>query len=258
MAAAQLLTPRPSSAAEGVHFVENFVGNGTITTNLIGQNMWTTTAIANAGTLSYLTTILADDPPVGGIRMLTAGTADGDGDAVHMLAANARISGAKSEYGGGFAFRYRYPNIAGNQIAGNDFYIGLHTSVTATVPTDGILIFSDGGVLNLRADTADGSDATAAFAGGSTLTSGTTSVIDVAHQIEVHWTGENGNGGPRYIEAFCDGEPVATLTTDLDDDENFTPAIVHYQNTGGADTLELDVHWFEYWQYMDWPDAPAV
>ncbi|RLC55768.1 MAG: hypothetical protein DRI30_07000 [Chloroflexi bacterium] len=238
--------------------IEQFIGNGTITTNLIGQNMWTTTAIANAGTLTYLTTILADDPPIGGIRMLTANSADGDGDAVHMLAATARISGAKSTGGGGFAFRFRYPGIGGNQIAGNNFHIGLHSTVTATVPTDGINIFSDAGVLNLRADTADGTDGSQAFAGGSTLTSGTTAVIDVPHQIEVHWTGENGQGGPRNIEAFCDGEPVASLVTDLDDDENFTPSIVHYQDTGGAATLELDVHWFEYWQFYDYPDAPAV
>jgi len=239
--------------------VENFIGNGTITTNLIGQNMWTTTAIGNAGTLSYLTTILADDPPIGGIRSLTAATADGDGDAVHMLAATARFSGVNSEKGGGFAFRYRYPGIAGNVIAANDFTIGVHSSVTATAPTDGIYIDSQGGVLTLHVASADHGDVSQAFASGSTLTSGTTSVIDVPHQIEVHWTGENGQGGPLTVNAFCDGEPVATIATAaIDDDENATPAIVHYQDQGGAQSYELDVHWFEYWQFLDYPDAPAV
>ena len=251
-----LLTPRPTSPAEGLHFVENFVGNGVITTDLIGQNKWTTTAIGNAGTLSYLTTILATDPPAGGMRMLTAGTADGDGDAVHMLAANARF--AASEGGGGFAFRFRYPGISGNVIAANNFYIGVHTSVTATVPTDGITVHSDGGVLTLRADSADHGDLTQAFASGTTLTSGTTAVLDVAHQIEVHWSGENGQGGPRLVEAFCDNVPVGSLYAVIDDDENATPAIVHWQDAGTAQTFELDVHWFEHWQFLDYPTAPAV
>ena len=238
--------------------VEQFIGNGTITTNLIGQNMWTTTAIGNAGTLSYLTTILADDPPIGGMRMLTAATADGDGDAVHMLAANARCSGANSEAGGGFAFRFRYPGITGNVIAANDFYIGVHSGVTATAPTDGIYIESAGGVLTLHAASADHGDVSQAFASGSTLTSGTTAVLDVAHQIEVHWSGENGQGGPKTVEAFCDGEPVASLIAVIDDDENATPAIVHWQDQGGAQSYELDVHWFEFWQFYDYPTAPAV
>lgn len=251
-----LLTPRPTSPAEGLHFVESFVGNGVITTNLIGQNKWTTTAIGNAGTLTYLTTILADDPPAGGMRMLTAGTANGDGDAVHMLAANARFG--DSDGGGGFAFRFRYPGIAGNVIAANNFYIGIHTSVTATAPTDGILVESAGGVLTLRADSADHGDLSQAFGGGTTLTSGTTAVLDVPHQIEVHWSGANGQGGPRFVEAFCDNKPVGSLYAVIDDDENATPAIVHWQSQGAAQTYELDVHWFEYWQYLDYPTAPAV
>ena len=259
MAAAQLLTPRPSSPAEGVHFVENFAGNGVITTNNIGRNGWTLTNIGGAGTQSYLTTILANDPPFGGIRDLTRATSDGDGSSIHMLAATARISGALSEKGGGFACRFRYPGISGNVIAANNFYIGLHTTRTATAPTDGISIQSLGGVMTLRVDSADGTDATQAFAGGSTLTSGTTAVLDVPHQLEVHWSGENGQGGPRVVEAYCDGEPVATIAgVDLDDDENFTPSLNHWQNQGGAQSYELDYHWFEYWQHMDWPDAPAV
>ena len=251
-----LLTPRPTSPAEGLHFVENFVGNGVITTNLIGQNKWTTAAIGNAGTLTYLTTILATDPPAGGIRMLTAGTANGDGDAVHMLADNARIKASTG--GGGFAFRFRYPGITGNVITANNFYIGLHTSVTATAPTDGILVQSLGGVLTLRSDSADHGDATQAFGGGTTLTSGTTAVLDVAHQIEVHWSGTNGQGGPSLVEAFCDNKPVGSLYSVIDDDENVRPSIVHWQDQGAAQTYEVDVHWFEYWQYLNYPTAPTV
>jgi len=255
MAAKTLLTPRPTSPTEGVHFVENFVGNGTITTNLVGQNMWTITASGNGGTHTYLTTVTDADPPFGGIRHVTDGTATNDGNALTMLAATAVFP--NSEYGGGFAFRARVPTLAGNTLTGNSFYTGMHTSVSEAAPTDGISIQSVAGVLTLRADSADGSDATQAFAGGSTLTSGTTMVIDVAHDFEVHWTGENGNGGPRYVEAFCDGEPVAALTTDIDNDEAATAAWVHYVSAGN-DTLEMDLQYFEYWQFMDWPDAAAV
>ena len=248
-----LLTPRPTSPAEGLHFVEQFVGNGVITTNLIGQNSWTTTAIANAGTLTYLTTILASDPPGGGIRMLSAG-ASGDGDAVHMLANNARIKGSVG--GGGFAFRFNYPSIAGNIIATNNFYIGLHTTVTATAPTDGILIESAGGVLTLRSDSADHGDLSQAFGGVTTLTSGTTAVLGTPHQVEVHWSGTNGQGGPRLVEAFCDNQPAGSLYSVMDDDENVRPNIAHWASA--ADTLELDVHYFEWWQFLDYPTAAAV
>jgi len=253
---AELLTPRPASPAEGVHFVENFFGNGLITTNNVGQNDWAFTAIGNTGTFTYLTTVLDDDPPFGGIRHLTAGTADGDGDALHMLAATGVFP--NSVKGGGFACRFNYPNISGNVIADNNFYIGVHTSVTAVAPTDGILVQSLGGVMTLRVDTADGTDKAVAFSGGSTLTSGTTAVKGVPHQLEVHWSGENGQGGPLTVEAFCDNIPVADTTTDIDNNEAATPSIVHWQDEGNVQTYELDIHWFEYWQFMDYPTAPAV
>jgi len=250
-----LQTARPASPAEGVHFVENFHGNALITTNNVGQNDWAFTAIGTTGTFTYLTTILADRP-YGGIRHLTNVNANGDGDALHMLAASSLFPA--SERGGGFACRFNYPSIAGNQLAGNNFYIGVHTTRTGTAPTDGILVFSDAGVMALRADTADGTDASVAFAAGSTLTSGTTAVIGVPHDLQVQWSGTNSNGGPLDVEAYCDGEPVASLVTDMDNDEAASPAIVHWQDTGGGETLELDVHYFEYWQFMDYPTAADV
>jgi len=256
MAAASVLTPRPTSITEGVYFREDFIGNGTITTNLIGQNMWTLTASGNGGTATYGVTVTDYESPFGGIRHLTDGTATNDGNAFTMLAASALFPASQS--GGGFAFTARVPTLGGNTLTGNSFYIGMHTSVSEVAPTDGISIQSVAGVLTLRVDSADGSDATQAFANGSTLTSGTTMVIDVPHQIEVHWSGENGNGGPRVVEAFCDGEPVASIAgLDLDNDEAATAAIVHYVSAGN-DTLELDVWNFEYWQFMDYPLAPAV
>lgn len=252
---AHVVGDRPRSPLEGIHIIENFLGNGTITTNLVGEKMWTITNIANAGTYAYLTTITANDPP-GGIRHTTAGTADGDGDALHCLADSILLYG--SAKGGGFAFRAKYPNIAGNALAGNDFRIGLESSVTAAAPTDGISVFSDAGVITLRSDSADHGDGSQAAASVSTFTSGTTMVLDVWHDFEVIWAGTNGQGGPREVTLYIDGEEAASLYSEIDNDETVELKITHYQNSGGADTLELDVAFFEYWQFMDYPTASAV
>jgi len=251
-----LLTPRPTSPTEGVHVVENFVGNGTITTNLIGQNMWTLASLGGAGTITYLTTVVDNDPPVGGIRSLTRDVADGDGSVINLLADTAKFP--TSVGGGGFAFRFNYPDIAGNVIAANNFYIGVHSTATAAAPTDGISIQSLGGVLTLRSDSADHGDTSQALEGVSTLTSGTTAVKGVPHSVEVHWSGENGQGGPLTVEAFVDDEPAGQLLSSIDNDEAAELSIVHWQNQGGAQSYELDVHYFEYWQFMDYPTAPAV
>ena len=112
---------------------ENFAGNGVITTNNIGQNNWTFTAIETTGAFTYLTEVIPDRP-FGGIRHLT-NVGAGAGDSMHMLALTARVPGTTS--GGGFAFRFVYPSIGGNVIATNSFWVGLHTTRTATAPTDG-------------------------------------------------------------------------------------------------------------------------
>ncbi len=247
-----LQTARPKSPAEGTYFLETFKGNGVITTNNVGRNDWTFTAIVTTGTYTYLTEIVPDRP-FGGIRHLTHADS-GAGDSLHMLAGTALFPA--SEQGGGFAFRFNYPDISNNIIATNSFLIGIHTSRTASEPTGGILISSAAGVMTLRVDSAAGTDKAVAFAAGSTLTSGTTAVKGVAHDIQVQWSGENSNGGPLDVEAFCDGEPVASTVTNLDDDEVATPSINHWCT--GTNTLELDIHFFEYWQFMDYPDAPAV
>ncbi len=256
MAQATLLTPRPTSITEGVYFREDFIGNGTITTNLVGQNMWTITASGNGGTHTYLTTVTDNDPPFGGIRHVTDGTATNDGNALTMLAATCVFPA--SELGGGLAFTARIPTLGGNTLTGNSWRIGMHTSVNQTAPTDGICLQSLAGVMTLRSDSADHGDTSVALnALSGTLTSGTTMVIDEPHQFEVHWTGTNGQGGPRVVEAFVDGSPAGSILCNLDNDEAATAAWVHYVSAGN-DTLEMDLWNFEYWQFMDYPLAPAV
>ncbi len=250
-----LLTARPTSPTEGIHIVEDFAGNGTITTNLVGKHGWTITALGNGGTHTYLTTILDNDPPFGGFRHVTDVTATGDGNALTLLAATLKFP--TSVGGGGFAFRFNLPDIASNIIAGNEFYVGVHTSVSVTAPTDGISIQNLSGVLTLRSDSADHGDTSQALAGVGTLTSGTTAVKGVPHSCEVHWSGENGQGGPRIVEAFVDDEPAGSLLCNIDNDEAATLAIVQW-NSGAGNTLESDIHFFEYWQFMNYPTAPAV
>ncbi len=247
-----LQTARPTSPTEGVYMREDFFGNGLITTNNVGRNDWAFTAIVTTGTFTYLTEVVPDRP-FGGLRHLTH-VDSGAGDSLHMLALTGKFPA--SDRGGGFAFRFIYPSISGNVIATNDFLIGVHTTRTATSPTDGILIKSVAGVMTLRADTADGTDKAVAFAAGSTLTAGTTAVLGVAHDIQVQWSGTNSNGGPLDVEAYCDGEPVASLVTNMDNDEAATPSINHFCT--GTDTLELDIHYYEYWQFMDYPTAAVV
>ncbi|KKN73793.1 hypothetical protein LCGC14_0397410 [marine sediment metagenome] len=251
-----LLTARPTSPTEGVHLVENFIGNGTITTNLIGQNMWTLTTIGTAGTVSYLTTLLDNDSPLGGIRLLTGSNAAGDGHAVSLRADSALFP--TSVGGGGFATRVNIPDIASNTLTDNDFVTGIHSTVTATAPTDGISWQSISGVMTLRSDSADHGDTSQAAAGVGSLTSGTTLVKGVPHALEAQWSGENGQGGPLIVEGFIDDEPCAQVLCNLDNDESAEPSIVCWGSAGGAVTLESDVHNFEYWQFMNYPTAPAV
>ena len=245
---------RPLNGIDGLHVVDRFTNNTGVTTGIVGSNDWVMTTIGNASTLSRIIPAATQIP--GGLRFTTAGTADGDGEA--LLSSTDGIVFKASVKGGGFAFAYRYPSIAGNILAGNDFWIGVNSSVTATAPTDGISVFSDAGVLALFVDSADHGDTTQAVAGVTTLTSGTTAVLGTIHYVEVIWTGENGQGGPRLVEMFVDGEPAASCLCNIDDDESAEMKILHYQNTGGADTLELDVFFYEYWQWYDWPTAAAV
>lgn len=245
---------RPRNGIDGIHIVENFISNDLVADNTVGQQGWELQTIANLGTLALLTGAANQRP--GGLRHTTAATADGDGMALQSN--DDGITFKASVKGGGFAFAFRYPNVGGNQLAGNDFWVGVNTSITATAPTDGISVFGDAGVLTLYVDSNDHGDTTAAAAGVTTLTGGTTAVLDVIHYVEVIWTGENGQGGPRFVEMFIDNEPAGSALCNIDDDETAELKILHYQNTGGAADLEWDILFYEYWQWYDWPTAPAV
>ncbi len=248
--------PRPASPIDGFHFKDNFFSRDTtVTTGNIGLQGWEFTTIANASTISFPTgtgsqwgtTELQD----GVLRLVTASTADGDGTALHMLPDQVVMPG--TDNGGGFAFRAK---LNPPQIAGNNFRIGVDDSVTATDPDNGILLNSTGGVMTLETFSAGQGDVALALAqpASRTLTSGTTMQIDVWHAFEVTWGGANGQGGPRLVQCFVDGDtdPSAELFCNLDDDEDFEFKMCHFNLSGGALAVSMDIDYYEVWNWHDY------
>lgn len=225
-----------------MYIKDDFVTNEDVADATIGELNWELVTIANASTTALLVTTNATAGRPGVLRDTTAGTADGDGE-VYRLDEDSFVLDGKP---GSFSFAARYPDITGNQLAGNDFRIGLQDSVTATEPTVGIWVFSDAGVISLQADSADHGDTSASAASVSTLTSGTTMVLGTWHDFEVRWSGSNAQGGPKEVILFVDGELAGKITNcAIDNDEEMEFSIVHYQNSGGAATLELDVDYVD-------------
>jgi hypothetical protein len=223
--------------ADGTHIFDDFLGNSAVADATIGTVRWEMTTIGNASTPTFVAS------QNGIMRITTAGTADGDGEAFTTHPDGIVLSGSNQWFRG----RFRYPTITGNQLAGNNFRFGFSASVTATEPAVGVWIDSDAGVLSFDVASTNG-DISAAAAGVSTLTSGTTMVIDTWHDLEVQMDGTNANGGPDRIRFFVDGELAAEIKNVLlGSAETMEFGLVHWQDTGGAATLELDVDYVEAW-----------
>lgn len=233
---------RPVSPIDGLYLRDDFLSNDSVADAVVGALTWEIVTIANASTYVLVTAAAAGEAGI--LRQTTNSTA-GDGSNLR-LDEDSFVFGPN---GGGFAFKFRYPNITGNTLTGNNFRIGLNDSVTATAPTVGIWIESDAGVLSLEADSGDHGDNSVALAGVSTLTSGTTAVLDTWHKVLVQWSGANGQGGPRYVEAFVDGEAAGSVLAVIDDDEEAEPKITHWCDTGGGDTVDLDLDYIEFWSW---------
>jgi hypothetical protein len=231
---------RPVSPLDGFWLKDDFLSNDSVADAVVGELGWEIVTIGGAST--YVLVEAAAAGEAGVLRQTTAGTT--------AQGSNLRLDEDSFVFGpggGGFAFKFRYPTITGNALAGNNFRIGLNDSVTVTAPTVGIWIESDAGVLSLEADSADHGDSSVALGGVSTLTSGTTAVIDTWHTCRVEWTGANGQGGPRYVEAYVDGEIAGAVFATIDDDEEAEPKITHWNDVG--DTLDLDLDFIEFWSW---------
>ena len=230
--------PNLTSPRDGLHIVEDFFSNDAVADATLGQLGWEIVTIANASTFAFQTA-----QTHGVLRSTTSSTAQGAGAALRLFTDALVLNGGD---GGFFAFRAKYPTVTGNILATNNFRIGLDDSVTATSPTVGIWVDSAAGVITLQADSADGGDLSTAAAGVSTLTSGTTMVIDTWHDFMVTWEGTNSVGGPKDVHLFIDGELAATVRGCLiDNDEEMECKIVHWQTASGGDTLELDLDYYE-------------
>ena len=227
----------PNSPLDGTYIKDDFLSNSAVADATVGELGWEMVTIANASTPSF---VAAQN---GIMRITTAGTADGDGEAFVLHPDAIVLSGTNQV----IRCRVRYPDISGNQLAGNNFRIGFSTSVTAAEPAVGVWIDSDAGVISFDGASTNG-DISQAAANVSTLTSGTTMVLGTFHDLAIHMEGVNANGGPKTLKLFCDGELAGTIENFLlGSTETMELSIVHWQDSGSADDLELDIDYIECW-----------
>lgn len=231
--------------SDGLYIGENFASNDSVADAAIGTVNWEIATIGNATTYALLT-----GQPYGGLRATTNTTANGDGSVLRTF-----TDGLALNTGGGYVkCRVRYPEITGNQLAGNNFRIGFQDSVTATSPVVGLWIDSDAGVISLQADSSNGDVSAAAGSepNPTTLTSDTTMVKGTWHEFELVWFGSNTqtNPGPDSALLSVDGVLTAALrgTVAIESDETGEFSLAHWQDSGSGATLELDIDYLEFFQ----------
>ncbi len=242
-----MTTGFPNSPFEGTYLKDDFVTDsavGLIPVEIeritdafkVGELDWEKVPI---GVASTFTNVAGQN---GILRITTANDADGDGTALVLHPDSVTLAGSNQQ----IRFKVRIPTVSGNVLAGNNFRIGLFDSVTATEPTVGIWVDSNSGVIELDAASTNGDKNTAASL--VAFTSKTTMVIDVWYTFDIQMSGINVNGGPRVVKLYIDGTLAAQVDNFLlGSAEVMAPMILHWQDTGSADTLELDIDFVEYW-----------
>ena len=226
-----------TSPRDGSHVFDDFHANSGVADATTGTLNWELATIANASTPTFVAS------QNGILRVTTASTADGDGEAFTLHPDGVTLGGTQQE----FWFRVRLPDISGNLLVGNNFRIGFSASVTATEPTVGVWVNAESGVVELDVASTNG-DLNTAVTGISTFTSGTTMVKGTWYNFHVIMDGTNTNGGPDRVRLFVDGVLGATIENVLlGSTETMEFSIVHWQLTGGADSLELDIDYIEFW-----------
>jgi len=230
---------RPLSPLDGFYIKDDFYTNDAITDALVGELNWEFALLGNVSTFAYQTA-----EPYGVMKITTSATADGDGSYMRLFTDGLVVNGGAR---GGFSFAARLDD----QIANNNFRIGIDDSITTTDPTVGIWVESDGGVITLECDSADHGDTACLAAGGGDLTGGTTMVVTTMHTFRVEWSGTNAQGGPALVELYVDDDttPCASVACNIDNDEEMEAKIVHWQDSGGALAVELDLDFFELYQW---------
>jgi hypothetical protein len=74
---------------------------------------------------------------------------------------------------------------------------------------------------------------------------GTTMILGEWVDLELRWSDVNAEGGPQWAELYVNGVLGARQQVYLDNDESMELKIAHWQDTGAAGTLELDIDYFE-------------
>lgn len=229
----------PGSATDGTLLQENFMGNSAVADALMGTLRFEITALTTADTLSFLAS------PNGVLRMTGAGAADNTGSVLNTHPDGIVLVGGNQE----FVVKLRYPAITGNVLAANNFRVGFTDSVAITEPAVGVWVDSNAGVIEFDVASTNG-DINVAAAGpvGTTLTSGTTMVLGTWHEFRFIMDGTNTNGGPDRVRFFVDGRLHGTINNVLlGSTETMELTLVHWQDSGGAASLELDVDYIEAW-----------
>jgi len=231
--------PNFPTCRDGLYLKDDFYSNEGAADTTLGELRWEITTIGNAPTIAYNVTTAASAGAFGVVKFTTAATADGDGISVRLDEDGILLDGDMPGY---FCFKAKLAD----QIASNNFRIGLVDSATATAPTVGIWVECDGGVVSLEADSADHGDVSAAAAAVPTLTSGTTMIVATWHTFEVTFDGKNAQGGPAHVVLYVDGYKAAEINNcQIDDDEEMELGIVQWQDSGGALAVELDLDFIE-------------
>ncbi len=223
-----------TSPRDGTHIFDNFHANSGVADATVGSLNWEMTTISSASTPTFVAS-------QNGIMRVTTAGSSGDGEAFTLHPDGVVLAGTNQE----FWFRVRYPDITGNVIAANNFRIGFSASVTATEPAVGVWVDSAAGLISFDVASTNG-DISVAATGVSTLTSGTTMVLDAWHDFHVIMDGTNANGGPDRIRLFVDGELAGTINNVLlGSTETMEYSIVHWNSSGA--TLDLDIDYIEFW-----------
>ncbi len=223
----------------GYYVEENWQANEGVGNFEVGENQWDIDILSSgADTLSYET---AQGESF--LRMTGAASGSGDGTSLALDADSITVG-----TGGGYIkTRIRIPDISNNTLADHNFTIGITDVITSGTPAVGLWVGSVAGVMSFYSASANGSVTTAFNAKG--LTSGTTLVKGTIYNIELRWSGNNGNSdpGPDTLQCFINGQPAAEKQqvgdVVLDGAETMEAKIVHWATT--SSTLELDVFGYE-------------
>lgn len=228
----------------GLYVKDDFYSNDSVADALTGELRWEIVTIGNASTLAYQTA-----QPFGVLRLTTAATSDGDGEAMRLFQ-----DGLVLKPGFELGARVRYPV----ELASGNFRVGLDDSVTGTRPTVGVTLESAAGVLKCHTDSADHGDASELVTGHPDLTSGTTMVVGEWLDVLIRASGRaNAQGGPDEVDFFVgstdgDGQApmqhVAKVPCNIDNDEEVELKIVHWQDSGNPDAVAFEIDYIYFWQ----------